>query len=203
LRIVGGRHRGRVLTAPEGSDIRPTSDRARESLFNILEHGRLSLDGVSAVRDAVVLDAFAGTGALGFEALSRGAARLASMDSSAESVASIKANARALGELARTTIYRADATKPPRPPAGPAGAACSLIFLDPPYDSGLGAPALAALAASGWIAEGAICVLELSAREEFTPPAGFTIVDDRRYGKARLLFMRQDGSRAAAVTPAD
>lgn len=190
MRIVGGRHRGRTLKAPEGSEVRPTSDRARESLFNILEHGRLSRDGVSIVRDAVVLDAFAGTGALGFEALSRGAARLTCMEESPDAVAGIKANARALGELARTTVYRVDATKPPLPPPGPAGQACSLVFLDPPYGSGLGAPALTALRDAGWIAPEAICVLEVSARESFTPPPGFEIVDERRYGKARFVFLR-------------
>lgn len=191
MRIVGGRHRGRTLSAPEGAEIRPTADRARESLFNILEHGRLSRDGLSVLRGAAVLDAFAGTGALGFEALSRGAERLTCMDSSAKAIDAIKANARVLGELARTTVFRADPTRPPRPPAGPAGQPCGLVFLDPPYESGLGAPALSALAASGWIADGAICVMELPAREEFTPPGGFETVDERRYGKARLVFMRR------------
>lgn len=191
MRIVGGRHRGRALDAPEGAEVRPTSDRARESLFNILEHGRFSRDGVSVLRGAAVLDAFAGTGALGFEALSRGAERLTCMDSSGAAVAAIKANARALGELARVTIFRADATRPPSPPAGPAGKPCSLVFLDPPYDSRLGAPALAALAGAGWIADGAICVLEIAAREDFTAPDGFETLDERRYGKARLVLMRR------------
>jgi len=196
LRIVGGRHRGRALQAPEGAEVRPTSDRARESLFNILEHGRFSRDGISVLRGAAVLDAFAGTGALGFEALSRGAERLTCIDDSAEAVAAIKANARTLGELARVTIFRADATTPPSPPAGPAGKPCSLVFLDPPYGSGLGAPALAALAAAGWIADGAICVLELGLREAFAAPNGFEIVDERRYGKARLVLLRRVAGQA-------
>lgn len=190
MRIVGGRHRGRQLVAPEGLDVRPTADRTRESLFNILEHGKHSADGTSPLRGAFVLDAFAGTGAVGFEALSRGAERLVCMDSHGDSVAAIKANARALGELVRTTVFQSDATRPPRPPAGPAGTPCSLVFLDPPYQSGLGAPALEALAAAGWIAEGAICIVEVGNRESVAAPPGFEPVDERRYGKAKLLFLR-------------
>lgn len=190
MRIVGGRHRGRPLQAPEGSDVRPTADRARESLFNILEHGRFSADGISPLRGAHVLDAFAGTGALGLEALSRGAARLVAMDNAADAIACIRANARALGELARVTLFQCDAARPAPPPAGPAGTPCSLVFLDPPYKSGLGPAALAALAGAGWIAPGAICVLELDKAEHGLAPEGFTILDERRYGKAKLVFLR-------------
>lgn len=195
MRIVGGRHRGRKLAAPEGMEVRPTADRTRESLFNILEHGKFSADGTSPLhgshgRGAFVLDAFAGTGALGFEALSRGAERLVCMDSHADSIACIRANARTLGEVVRLTVFQADATKPPRPPAGPAGTPCGLVFLDPPYGSGLGGPALAALAAAGWIAPGAICILEVGRAEHGTAPEGFTILDERHYGKAKLVFLR-------------
>jgi 16S rRNA (guanine966-N2)-methyltransferase len=190
MRIVGGKHRGRPLDAPQGLEVRPTADRARESLFNILEHGKFSADGTSPLRGAHVLDAFAGTGALGFEALSRGAERLVAMDAEAEAIACIRANARTLGEVARVTLFQCDATKPPRPPAGPAGTPCGLVFLDPPYRSGLGPPALSALAAAGWIAPGAICVLEIGTAEHGTAPGGFTILDERRYGKAKLVFMR-------------
>jgi 16S rRNA (guanine966-N2)-methyltransferase len=190
MRIVGGKHRGRPLAAPQGSEVRPTADRTRESLFNILEHGRFSADGTSPLRGAFVLDAFAGTGAVGFEALSRGAERLVAMDAQAEAIACIRANARTLGEVARVTLFQCDATKPPRPPAGPAGTPCGLVFLDPPYQSGLGLAALGALAAAGWIAPGAVCVLEIDKSEHGTAPDGFTILDERRYGKAKLVFMR-------------
>ncbi len=190
MRIIGGRHRGRALAAPEGHDVRPTSDRARESLFNILEHGKFSADGVSPLRGAHVLDAFAGTGALGLEAVSRGAERLVAMDRDADSIACIRANARTLGELAQVTLFQCDATRPPRPLAGPSGTPCSLVFLDPPYKSGLGSAALTALAAAGWIAPGAICVLEVDRTEHGTAPAGFEITDERSYGKAKLVFMR-------------
>ncbi len=190
MRIVGGKHRGRPLEAPQGLETRPTADRTRESLFNILEHGKFSADGTSPLRGAFVLDAFAGSGALGFEALSRGAERLVAMDAQAESIACMRANARTLGEVARVTLFQCDATRPPRPPAGPAGTACGLVFLDPPYRSGLGPAALTALAAAGWIAPGAISVLEIGAAEHGTAPDGFTILDERRYGKAKLVFMR-------------
>ncbi len=186
MRIVGGRHRGRVLAAPPGSEVRPTSDRARESLFNILEHRGFGAGGGSPIPGARALDAFAGTGALGLEALSRGAAHLTCLDMSRAGCAAISDNAKALGEAARVTVLQADATRPPR-----AAAACDIVFLDPPYGSGLGGMALAALAEAGWIAEGALAVLEIGAREEAATPAGFELLDERRYGKARILFLRR------------
>jgi len=185
VRIVAGRHRGRRIEAPAGLDVRPTADRARESLFNILEHGRFGGDGTSALVGAQVLDAFAGSGALGLEALSRGALKLTCMETSAAARGAVRANAAALGETGRVTVLTADATNPPA-----AAAACDLVFLDPPYRSGLAAAALPALAARGWIADGAIGVVETAADEDFTPPPGFTPVDERRYGKAKLLFLR-------------
>jgi 16S rRNA (guanine966-N2)-methyltransferase len=184
VRIVGGSHRGRPLVAPEGDRVRPTSDRAREALFNILEHGRWAAAG-SPVAGAHVLDAFAGTGALGLEALSRGAAQATFLEQSAAALAVLKANVAALGFGGRSTVLRADAAAPPR-----AAAPASLVFLDPPYGQELGSAALKALAAGGWVAENAIVVLEVGAKEAFTPPAGFTIADERRYGAARLVLMR-------------
>jgi 16S rRNA (guanine966-N2)-methyltransferase len=191
MRIVAGRHRGRRLAAPEGLALRPTADRARESLFNILEHGRFSADGTSPLRGARMLDAFAGTGALGLEALSRGGAYLTAMDNEARACAVIRDNARALGETGRVRVLQADATRPPPTPGDGKAAPCELVFLDPPYGSGLAGPALSALAAGGWIAEGAICVVEIAAKEDLVPPGGFMLVDERRYGKARILFLRR------------
>ncbi len=185
MRIVAGKHRGRRIAAPKGLDVRPTSDRAREALFNILEHGRFTADGTSPLIGAHVLDVFAGSGALGLEALSRGATHLTCIENSATARAALRANAKALGETARVTVVQSDATKPPM-----AAAPCNLVFLDPPYGSGLAAPALAALAARGWVAEGAICVVEMAANEDFGAPPGFTLTDTRRYGKATLVFLR-------------
>jgi 16S rRNA (guanine966-N2)-methyltransferase len=192
MRIVAGKHRGRRIAAPEGHDVRPTSDRAREALFNILEHGHFTADSTSPLIDARVLDVFAGSGALGLEALSRGAAHLTCMENSAPARAALRANANALGETARVTVVQADATKPP----AAAGPPRRLLLMDPPYRSGLAAPALAALAERGWLAAGAICVAEISAAESLDAPAGFAPLDERRYGKAKLVFLRYDSPTA-------
>src|SRR4029450_8478521 len=167
MRVVAGKHRGRKIAAPEGHDVRPTSDRAREALFNILEHGQFAEDGTSALIDARVLDVFAGSGALGLEALSRGAAQLTCIENSATARSALRANAKTLGETARVTVVQADATKPPTP----AGPPCRLVLMDPPYRSGLAAPALAALAERGWLAAGALCVGEVSAAGALPTPA--------------------------------
>lgn len=190
MRIVGGRHRGRRLVAPPGLGVRPTADRTREAVFNVLAQGRLDWRGLAPdptqpLVGLRVLDAFAGTGALGLEALSRGAARVYFMETQAAALEACRANLRALGEEARATLLACDALRPP-----PATEACALLLMDPPYNQGLGEPALAALAAAGWLAPGAIAVVELMAREPFTPPAGFTPLDERRYGKARVVFLR-------------
>ena len=168
MRIVAGRFRGRRLELPAGLDIRPTADRTRQALFDLLEHGHLRADGGSAVVDAVVLDAFAGTGALGLEALSRDAAVASFMDMSRASLDATRANAKALGLDGQFIL--ADVTNPPR-----ARRPADLVFLDPPYDKALAVPSLAALAAAGWITPGAIVSLELSGRETagFVAAAGF------------------------------
>ena len=186
MRIVAGRLRGRRLASPAGLDIRPTADRTRQALFDLLEHGHLREDGGSAVVDAVVLDAFAGTGALGLEALSRGAAEASFMDISRPALDAAQANAKTLGVAGNFIL--ADVTNPPR-----ARQAATLIFLDPPYDQGLAVTALEALTAAGWIAPSAIIILEISGRENaaFTPPAGFERINERRYGKARVLLLRK------------
>ncbi len=185
MRIVAGRHRGRRLVAPAGEKVRPTSDRAREALFNILSHGQLAVEGIPFA-GAAVLDAFAGTGALGLEALSRGAAEAAFIEQDREALATLRQNIAALGEGGRSRIVFSDATRPPRAPL-----ACELAFLDPPYRSGLAAAALTALDAAGWLMPDGVAVVELAAREELTLPAGFFLLDERVYGAARLLFLRR------------
>jgi 16S rRNA (guanine966-N2)-methyltransferase len=185
VRIVAGRLKGRKLEVPEGRDIRPTADRTRQALFDVLEHGRLVEGGGSAVVDAVVLDAFCGSGALGLEALSRGAAEATFMDANRAALDCARANAKHLGVQA--SFILANVTNPPRP-LKPA----TLVFLDPPYGSGLGARALAALASAGWLAPGAIASLEMPGAElaQFAVPPGFERLDERRYGKARILLLR-------------
>jgi 16S rRNA (guanine966-N2)-methyltransferase len=180
MRIVAGRFRGRVLAAPDGRNTRPTADRVRESLFNILAHGEPSLVG------AQVLDAFAGSGALGFEALSRGAAQVTFLETDPTASAVIVANARKLGADRQVKLLRVDATRPPKAP-GP----CTIVMMDPPYKSGLGEPALVALKAAGWIAPDALMVVEVAAGEGFAAPRPeWDIIDERTYGAARLVFLK-------------
>lgn len=186
LRIVGGKHRGRTIATPEGLGTRPTSNRAREALFNILAHANWREDGTSPLIDARVLDAFAGSGALGLEALSRGAAHATFLDSDATAIRLIGENLRKLGETAAAKVVRADATRPPS-----AREACDLVFLDPPYRSGLASAALAALAAAGWLRPGAIATVELANTEDLPPPAGFEALDERRYGAAKIVILRR------------
>jgi 16S rRNA (guanine966-N2)-methyltransferase len=185
LRIVGGLHRGRRLIAP-GELVRPTSDRAREALFNILSHGKFAAEG-SPFAERPVLDAFAGTGAFGLEALSRGASAAAFIENDRDALAALRCNVMALGEEDRARIVAGDATRPPR-----AIFACAVAFLDPPYRSGLAAPALGALAAAGWLTPDALAIVELAAREELATPPGFTLADESVYGAARLVFLRRE-----------
>jgi len=186
MRIVGGSHRGRRLVTPPGEGVRPTSDRAREALFNILSHGDFAAAG-APFADAAALDAFAGTGAFGLEALSRGAADAVFIENDREALLALRRNIADLGEAARARIIAGDATRPPRAPL-----ACAVAFLDPPYKSGLAAPALAALAAAGWLTPAALAVVEVAAREPFAAPDGFAVLDERLYGAARLIFLRRD-----------
>jgi 16S rRNA (guanine966-N2)-methyltransferase len=167
--------------------VRPTSDRARENLFNVLVHGLgVAFEGIA------VADLFAGSGALGLEALSRGAARAVFVDSSPDALHAIKANAARLGEWRNVMLLKLDAARLPPPPRL-AGGPFALAFLDPPYDSGLALPALQGLAARGWLKPGALCVVEVAALEPFEPPRGFTVADERTWGAARVVFVRFQG----------
>jgi 16S rRNA (guanine966-N2)-methyltransferase len=183
MRIIGGRFRGRRLASPPDDRIRPTADRAREALFNILAHADLTPDGTSPLAGAVVLDACCGTGAMGLEALSRGAANAVFLDSDPAALDLVRATLKAIGLAAQ--VVRGDVRHP-----GRATAAATLVFLDPPYGEGLAAPALAGLAAQGWIAPGALVVVETGPRDDFAPPPGFAPLDQRRYGKARFALLR-------------
>jgi 16S rRNA (guanine966-N2)-methyltransferase len=186
MRIVGGRWRGRALTAPKSAAIRPTADRLRESLFNILVHAYG--DPITGAR---VLDLFAGTGALGFEALSRGAAFALFVDDGIEARALLRQNVEALGAAGGTRIFRRDATKlGPAHPVEP----FSLVFADPPYGKGLGEKALVSMREGGWFAQDALIVIEESADAAFVAPAGFEVVERRRYDDTEFLFLREAGA---------
>ena len=185
MRIIGGKYKGRALAAPGAAGggaahLRPTSDRVRESLFNLLAHG----DYDDAPTDMRVLDLFAGVGALGLEAMSRGAARCVFVDDHGPSRALIRENVEKLGLMGATKIWRRDATR-----LGPnRDAPFDLVFLDPPYRKGLAAKALASAADGGWIAPDALIILEQAADED--PPGFGEVADDRAYGDTRVLILR-------------
>jgi 16S rRNA (guanine966-N2)-methyltransferase len=184
MRIVAGTFRGRAVVAPKGQSTRPTADRTRQALFNVLEHAAWApaLDGRR------VLDLFAGSGALGLEAISRGAACCLFLDRNAAAREAILANVGALGLADRIRIERRDAvTLGIRTSAD--GAPFDLAFLDPPYGQGLGEAALARLAAGAWLAAGSLVVLERGAAEPASTPDGFRLLDERTWGAARVSFL--------------
>ncbi len=185
MRIVAGKFRGRRLVTTLGEAIRPTSDRAREALFSILAHGDLKGDGTGLPQGVAVCDAFCGSGALGLEALSRGATQATFIDSSPDALAVAKANAEALGVTTQCHFVLGDARKPP----GLKGEPLSLVFLDPPYGSGLAGPALLALEKAGWLTRDSFAVVEVAAAEAFATPPHWHLRDERRYGAARLVLL--------------
>lgn len=183
MRIVGGSLKGRAISAPEGLATRPTSERVREAIFNILSHGIEDFD----IEGARVLDLFAGTGALGLEAISRGAKFAQFVDEAADARGSIRQNAESLGLIGQVKIWRRDATKlGPCVPLAPFG----LIFIDPPYGKGQGTLSLASLVDGGWAAPRAIIVLEEVLKAQVDLPTGLELLQTREYGETKVLFLR-------------
>ncbi len=190
MRITGGRLGGRALIAPPDARVRPTADKVRQAIFNILAHRDFAigftLDG------ARVADLFAGTGALGIEALSQGAAFALFVDDAAESRALIRGNVETLGLTGVTKLWRRDATRL-GPLAAGSGGPFDLVFLDPPYRRDLVPPALASLRDGGWLAAHALIVAERAADEDAPSTDGFTRLDERLYGETAVTFLtRQD-----------
>lgn len=184
LRISGGKHLNRRLEMTDDKDVRPTAERTRQAVFNRLAHGLLANDG--ATLDGVrVVDVFAGSGALGFEALSRGAAHVTFIEKDRQAVRRLERNAAALGETGHVQLLQRDGTNP-----GLSLGPCELAFLDPPYRSGLAEAALVALAKDGWLAPGAICVVETAATEDAVVPEGFVEIDQRKYGAGKITMLR-------------
>ena len=183
MRIVGGRLRGRALAAPKDDSVRPTSDRVRQAIFNILEHGVDDFE----LQGANVLDLFAGTGALGIEALSRGAAQGVFVENAAASRALLQENFQTLGLAGVATIFRRSAID-----LGAAYRKLSfeLVFADPPYGKGLAEQAIAAAIANGWLSDGAVIVIEESADAEVVLPEGCEAIDQRRYGGTQVVIGR-------------
>ena len=190
--MVAGKLRGRALATPDDARIRPTSDRVRQAVFNILAHGieNFRIDG------ALVLDLFAGTGALGIEALSRGARSCVFVEEDPEARGLIRRNIEAFGLTGVTHVYRRDATD-----LGDSGNRdpFTLVFLDPPYGKGLGERALASAASGGWLASGAIVVLEERAATVIEWPDVFTVLDQRTWGDTSAVFGRFNGMTAGAA----
>lgn len=177
MRIIAGAWRGRALAAPPGQATRPTADRVRQVLFDMLLHAPWA--GRARIEGARVLDAFAGTGALGLEALSRGAAEAVFIERDRAALGTLRANIAACRAEGRCRVLPCDATTPP------AGVACQLLLLDPPYAQGLAGAALAALAARGWIAPGALLAIETGRCESVSEPPGEALAS-RVVGAARI-----------------
>ncbi|MBB4304207.1 16S rRNA (guanine966-N2)-methyltransferase [Rhodobium orientis] len=182
MRIVAGRFKGAAIAAPRGRTTRPTTDRLRESLFNVLAHGYDDpLDG------ARVLDLFAGSGALGLESLSRGARFVLFVEEGPDARAAIRTNMETLGATGLAKLYRRDATKLGKcSPMAP----FDVVFLDPPYGKGLGEKALSSVSDGGWARPGAIVVLEEDRRSEIALPEGFSLLERRESGDTQLLFLQ-------------
>ncbi|MEG6508725.1 16S rRNA (guanine(966)-N(2))-methyltransferase RsmD [Methyloligella sp. 2.7D] len=186
MRIIAGKFKSHSLQAPKGDATRPTSDRVRQALFNVLEHG-IGFD----FEGARVLDLFAGTGALGLEALSRGAKFCCFIDEASAARAAIRKNVETLGLTGATKIWRRDATR-----LGPVGtlAPFDLIFLDPPYGKDLGEKALLSAYDGGWLKPDAIAVLEERAGTEIPLPASFSVLDRRRHGDTEVSVLGQNST---------
>ena len=185
MRIVSGSLKGRAITAPEGQTTRPTSDRARQAIFNVLEHAAWAEPLVGAR----VIDLYAGSGALGYEAISRGAAFALFVEIEDEARGAIRENADAWGLMGRTRVHRRSATELGVRP-GSAGEAFDIAFLDPPYRQGLGEQTLARLLEGDWLKPGATVVFERGSDEPEIETPGYERLDARDYGAARVLFLK-------------
>ncbi len=187
MRIIGGRFRGRTITAPKGLDVRPTSDRAREGVFNILAHG-IDWPGFDGI---TVIDVFSGAGGYGLEALSRGAGHAVFIDNDANSLKCARGNAAACGQGRNVNALKLDAARLPPPPRV-AKTPVPLAFLDAPYGQNLTGPALLGLAHRGWLAPAAVVVVEVGGDEDIAAPKGYGLMDERTYGAARIGFFRYE-----------
>ena len=186
MRIIAGEHKGRAIAAPKGQGTRPTGDRARESIFNMLAHA----DWAPEIEGARVIDLFAGSGALGLEAMSRGAAFCLFVETDPGARGPIRDNIETLGLFGNTRLHRRSATDLGEKPAS-AGTPFTLAFLDPPYNKGLVEPALAGLVSGKWLTDDALAVVETGVDETITP-MGWETVETRDYGAARIWFLKRD-----------
>ncbi len=181
--IVAGKHKGRRIEAPEGRAVRPTASRTREAVFNILSHGRYASEDAPLLRGRVA-DIFCGSGAMGLEALSRGASHVTFVDKSRESLEAVEYNVKHFGETSTTRIIRADSSILPLAPHPH-----EILLIDPPYNSGLIVGALNTAKAGGWIAPHGVAVVEQAWKEAITIPKGWQQIDERKYGNTRVLLL--------------
>lgn len=181
MRIIAGEHRGAKLAAPDGLDTRPTPERVREAVFSMLESGRFG----PVLRDRLVLDLFAGTGAMGLEALSRGAERVVLVDTHPAALDALRANVEKLRAEGRAQVRSGDATRWHER----AQTAAGVVFMDPPYDTSAWEPAIAAAVRTGWIGPDTVVVIETDKRERVTEPEGFEVLEDRAYGRSRITVL--------------
>ncbi len=184
MRIVAGKHKGKLISGPTGVAVRPTSDRVREAIFNILAHSEWRQSAPLDIRGARVLDGFCGTGALGLEALSRGCHFTTFIDNDLTSLNLCKRNVKNLGEAEASAILLCDCLNPIKT-ENP----CNLVFLDPPYRKNIIPEVLTALSCAGWIAEGGVCVIETSTKQSTQPPDNFEFHNQRSYGRTLITFL--------------
>jgi 16S rRNA (guanine966-N2)-methyltransferase len=180
--VIAGKHRGRRIEAPEGKAVRPTASRTREAVFNILSHGRYA--GETPLLQGRIADIFCGSGAMGLEAFSRGATSVTFVDKSRDSLEAAEYNLKHFGEDKRAKLIRADSSILP-----PAPHPHEIVFIDPPYRSGLAIPALNTALKGGWLAPEGVAVVEQAWKEPVTIPEGWQQIDDRKYGNTRILLL--------------
>lgn len=192
MRVIGGKHRNRRIEAIDDKKLRPTAARTREAIFNILSHAEFAEDGVTVIDDAVVLDLFCGTGALGIEALSRGAKHVIFVDIEQKHLDVTRANVKFLDESENATFIRSDSANPP-----PARTQCNVVFLDPPYKKGLLGKALHNLIAGNWLADNAIVVVEMGKFEKLPEHEGYEVLRERVYGGTAVVILRYTKVTAA------
>lgn len=192
MRVIAGKFKGRNIDTlhEKGKNIRPTTGKTREALFNILSHGQFLSGDKKLLDGARVLDLFCGSGALAIEALSRGAAYAVLVDMDKDHLEIARTNIKNLGEEQNAAFIRANSSTPP-----PAHLPCNLIFIDPPYNKGLAQITLTNLVKGNWLAENAVIVVETAKKEDVTPPESFEEMADRIYGNSRIRILRWNGQK--------
>lgn len=181
MRIISGAHKGRRIESPEGKEVRPTTARTREAIFNILQHGEY---GEADLLCGRVADIFCGSGAMGLEALSRGASHVTFVDKNRTSIDAVEFNLERFDEQKSARLIRADSTMLP-----PVAEPYQILFLDPPYHTGLAEKSLKTAHQGGWVDEGSVVMLELSAKEEVKFPAAYRVKEERRYGNSKVVIL--------------